>query len=414
MTAQTDPLPLSIRVAQLAAEARAEHLAQGLYTEHDEVRLAGMDLAELLPETDQAAEILAARRAVNGMTDPNLSFQPGAGGLKGWLAKRLWPLLAPHIDAALFNQHDINNRHVELLNRLCEGHERNLIEIDRTNRMLTDQLDLLDRNLSRLSNRLSSLSRRMGRLSAPESAAPAGERDRVWLTIEEETGGGPAMDYVAFEDQNRGPEELVRGKQKPYVELFRDPPGPVLDLGCGRGEFLELLVEADIPARGVDSNPEMVAEAASKGLAVTEADGIAFLRVQPEGSLGGLFMAQVIEHLTLDRLTELLRLAHRALAPGAVVVAETVNPESLVTFARTFYKDPTHVKPIHPEAARFIWSAAGFEAVDILRLNPVGEEERLLAVDPRFAGAESLNRNIKALNRLLFGPQDFAVVGRRP
>lgn len=190
----------------------------------------------------------------------------------------------------------------------------------------------------------------------------------------------------------------------------------MLDLGCGRGEFLELCREQGLAARGVDVNPQMAAFCREQGLEVVEAEAVAHLRSLPEGSLGGILLAQVIEHLTLDELMELTALCASRLKPGGALIAETVNPQSLSTFAGAFYLDLTHIRPIHPEAVRFLWRAQGLGQVEVLFLSPVPAEHKLEQAAGGQAGADlagAFNRNVQRLNELIYGPQDYAVVGRK-
>ena len=153
--------------------------------------------------------------------------------------------------------------------------------------------------------------------------------------------------YVAFENIFRGSEELVRRRQRTYLEDLRDHE-PVVDLGCGRGEMLDLLKEANIAASGVDSDAGMTRHATGKGHHVERADIIKYLEAQADGSIGALFSAQVIEHLSLEQLLKFLTLASAKLKPGGVLIAETVNPHSQRAL-KTFYVDLTHNKPIFPE-----------------------------------------------------------------
>ena len=148
------------------------------------------------------------------------------------------------------------------------------------------------------------------------------------------------------------------------------------------------------------------------------------MRGLEDDSLGGVLMAQVIEHLTLDQLMELVSLCVLKLKPGGAFIAETVNPQCLTTFSGAFYLDLTHNKPIHPEAARFLWRWAGLGDVEIMYLSPY-PDEHLLEMAPATetpsgpagrgpqATAEALNRNMQRLNQLLFGFQDYAVAGRK-
>ena len=226
-------------------------------------------------------------------------------------------------------------------------------------------------------------------------------------------GGG----YLDFEELHRGDPREIQKRQEVYLPYFRESvseKAPLLDVGCGRGEFLLAAREAGLPARGLDLNPETVAYCQKEGLDVTEADGISYLRGLPDASLGGILMAQVIEHLTVDQLTEMVSLASAKLIPGGVLIAETVNPASLSTFGSAFYLDLTHIKPIHPEAARFLWRWAGLGEVDIILLSQV-EADHKLELLPSAADEvqEAFNRNMQRLNQLLYGPQDYAVVGHK-
>jgi SAM-dependent methyltransferase len=167
-----------------------------------------------------------------------------------------------------------------------------------------------------------------------------------------------ASPYAGFEDLFRGPAERVTELQRPYLPLVREHQ-PVIDIGCGRGEFLTLLADEGISARGVDTDPGMVQRCQEAGLPAVQADCVAYLEDADDGSLGTVFSAQVIEHLPVDHLQELLEVAHRKLAPGGLFIAETVNPHSLPAL-KTFWVDLTHQHPIFPEVALAMCALAGF------------------------------------------------------
>ncbi len=235
------------------------------------------------------------------------------------------------------------------------------------------------------------------------------------------TGAGalPREAYVRFEDRHRGSRDEIRQRQQGYLELFRE--GPVLDVGCGRGEFLQLCRDAKIDARGVDSDAGMVATCREAELDVEQADALAYLAALPNASLGGIFCAQVIEHLPAEALIALVRLAHAKLRPGGVLLCETPNPACLTVFSGAFYVDLTHIKPIHPEAARFVLEAAGFRDVEVRYVNPYPPEAGLQPLEPLWymrryeeAFIQQLNDNFARLNELLWGAQDYAAIGRKP
>lgn len=168
---------------------------------------------------------------------------------------------------------------------------------------------------------------------------------------------GGESGYLGFEDLFRGPAERVTDLQRPYLPLVADHQ-PVLDLGCGRGEFLTLLAGEGITVSGVDSNPGMVARCREQGLPAVLGDGLDHLAGLDDGSLGTVFCAQVIEHLDLDGLYRLLELSLRKLAPGGLLIAETINPHNLAAL-KTFWVDVTHRHPIFPETALALCAAAG-------------------------------------------------------
>jgi SAM-dependent methyltransferase len=166
--------------------------------------------------------------------------------------------------------------------------------------------------------------------------------------------------YVGFEDVFRGPPERVRELQLPYVELVAEHQ-PVLDVGCGRGEFLALLAERRIEARGIDIDPGMIERSRAQGLPVQQADAVSYLEGLDDRTLGTVFSMQVIEHLPPGTLRQMLELARRKLVPGGLLIAETINPHSNPAF-KTFWVDLTHQHPIFPEVALAFCGLAGFES----------------------------------------------------
>jgi SAM-dependent methyltransferase len=226
----------------------------------------------------------------------------------------------------------------------------------------------------------------------------------------------PEMDYFAFEARMRGSTGDVRARQHPYLEDFRDA-APVLDVGCGRGEFLVLLREAGIEARGVDRDADMVAFCRAEGLDVEHADAVEYLAGLADGSLGGVFAAQLVEHLRPPSLVRLLELAAAKLRPDGVLVAETVNPLALGAL-KNYFADLTHAQPLVPETLVLLVRQAGFQRTDVRFLNEPPPEDRLRPVElppeAAFDGARvALAANVARLNDVIFGPQDYALVARR-
>ena len=147
----------------------------------------------------------------------------------------------------------------------------------------------------------------------------------------------------------------------PYFQGASD----VLDVGCGRGEFLELLQQAGVPARGLDINHEMVEVCRARGLEVHEGDALTYLSTLPDESLGGLIAAQVVEHLEPIYLMRMLEIAFLKLRPGSRIVLETINPSCWFAFFESYIRDLTHKKAIHPETLRSLLTANGFQPVDL-------------------------------------------------
>ena len=234
--------------------------------------------------------------------------------------------------------------------------------------------------------------------------------------------------YVAFENRFRGSTDEIRARVAAYLPQF-EGASDVLDVGCGRGEFLDLLRERGVSATGVDINHDMVELCRARGLEVVQGDALAHLEQLDDGGLGGLFAAQVVEHLEPSRLLAFIDAAHRKLRPGAPLALETINVASWSAFFRSYVRDITHVRPVHPETLQFLVGTAGFRKARIVYRSPYPEEERLRQVEGLPAAASFdgggdpaadlarvsavLNRNVETLNRLLFAEQDYAIVAER-
>ena len=218
--------------------------------------------------------------------------------------------------------------------------------------------------------------------------------------------------YVGFEDQFRGSQEAIAARLNEYVPLF-EGSSDVLDIGCGRGEFLRLLGERGIGARGLDLNHEMVEVCRAKGFNATEGDALGYLQSLPDGSLDGLFAAQVIEHLQPNYLLQLIDVAYDKLRPGSKIVLETINPSCWFAFFESYIRDITHVRPIHPDTLRYLLLASGCQDIEVRYREPYPEVEKLLPVPPEAEHAETLNNNATKINSLLFTHLDYAGIGVR-
>lgn len=227
------------------------------------------------------------------------------------------------------------------------------------------------------------------------------------------------LSYLELEERYRGTAEDIESRIGGYLERLEGQE-PILDLGCGRGEALELFRAQGWDARGVDGSAEMAQRCREKGLEVVEGDLFEHLSEAAAESLGAVVSFHVIEHLPVVSLDRLVRLAFRALRPGGLLILETPNPLSVVVAARNFWLDPTHLRPVHPETLRLFYELAGFDDVERLALRPFAPEERLPELD--LAGlpeaqrelADRFNRFRDRLDEVLFGEQDYALIGRKP
>ena len=189
---------------------------------------------------------------------------------------------------------------------------------------------------------------------------PAGWRERV------KTGDN----YVGFENLFRDSATIAE-RNKRYLKFFQNK-SPVLDVGCGRGEFLELLKQHHVAAQGIDSSPDMIQACRSRGLEnVERADANSHLSSLPKESLGGIFSCHVVEHMAVEGVIQFFPLAYAALQAEGILVVETPNPHSLPAF-KLFWLDPTHVRPLFPEFLEWAARAGGFTEVDIMYLTEDG------------------------------------------
>lgn len=267
-----------------------------------------------------------------------------------------------------------------------------------------------ERLLTELEDRVVRLER-VARASSVASAASAGPSP-----CSPERASSTPFDYFAFEVRMRGSRADVLARQRHYVADFRES-APVLDVGCGRGEFLSLLRGAGIEAVGVDRDRDMVEFCRSEGLDVHHQDALDYLEGLAEGSLGGVFAAQLVEHLPPMPLVRLLELVAAKLRPGGVLVAETMNPLSLGAL-KNYFADLTHAQPLVPETLVLLARQAGFASTELRFLNEPPEAERLRSVDlppdPVFDEARiALAANVARVNEVVFGPQDYALIARR-
>jgi O-antigen chain-terminating methyltransferase len=222
--------------------------------------------------------------------------------------------------------------------------------------------------------------------------------------------------YLSFEDQFRGTREDIKSRLQVYLPRVREiaREGAVLDVGCGRGEWLELMRDEGLAARGVDVNRIMIEECRQRGLDVVEGDALAYLRQLPAASLAAVTGFHIIEHLPWDIFLTLLDETVRVLKPGGLAIFETPNPENLHVASCTFWSDPTHLKPLYPPTIQFMAEQRGLVNVEIWRLNQqCWGDDPLRLLPETHELAPSLNPLLELAKRRFFASPDFAVVGNK-
>lgn len=217
------------------------------------------------------------------------------------------------------------------------------------------------------------------------------------------------FDYLAFENAFRGDEQMIQDRQRLYTR-FINLDGLVLDLGCGRGEFLSLLLEEGFHAIGVEMNNEMYSYCWSRGLPVIKRDMFEYLASLTGGTVAAVSLNQVVEHLQPTQLTSVIKEAHRVLKEGGVLLMETQNPRTLAIYNGGFYIDPTHVKPVHPLTLEFLCKALGFSDVHIHYFSPLPDEYKFPHIVGEIDNISEVNSAIDRLNDTLYGFQDYVVV----
>ena len=222
------------------------------------------------------------------------------------------------------------------------------------------------------------------------------------------------IDYFMFENKFRGSREDIKDRQKKYLRYYIDKSN-VVDLGCGRGEFLELLTDNNINVKGIDINNDFVEFCIDKGLEVEKHDIFIYLQSLDDNSIDGIFCGQVIEHFYPEQIIKFINLAYQKLKVNGVIIVETINPQNLVAVSNWFYMDPTHKKPVHPMTLQFLMQSEGYRNIELLYLHP-NDKERIPCLDiqnENNSNIQEFNTGIERLNNILYGAQDYAIVARK-
>ncbi len=212
--------------------------------------------------------------------------------------------------------------------------------------------------------------------------------------------------YLEFENRFRGSEKEIQDKQKPYITVFKnakiDPKLPIVDIGCGRGNFSTSSKKNEFKPFGVDLNESMVIRAREQGFEAVNEDAIVWLANQKSNSIGGITGFQLAEHIPFEILLTMIAEAYRCLVPGGILLLETPNPENLSVGAFTFHYDPSHLKPLPPDVMRFAAEFKGFSRTEIMRMQPAMSDEDIKKA--------TSNKALQAALTKLYGPRDYSLV----
>lgn len=235
------------------------------------------------------------------------------------------------------------------------------------------------------------------------------DRESILKKLKESKEQLSVYQYSDFEQRFRGDEKEVKEKLKKYLPIFSAADN-ILDIGCGRGEFIELLQQEGKTAVGIDISESMLKRAAEKGIKCRKIAALEYLQQENDNSVGGIFSAQVIEHLQPGYLRDVIRESFRVLKNNSPIVLETINPLSIFALSNIYFLDVTHQKPLHPEYMRYLLESSGFSGVKIIYADEL-DEEKLVEVSPENQLAREFNTNVDKLNKILFSSPVYAVTG---
>ncbi|MFQ5670372.1 MAG: methyltransferase domain-containing protein [Acidobacteriota bacterium] len=289
------------------------------------------------------------------------------------------------------------------------------------------QVTELEKSGGQQQDRMRTLEGRLDLLQAEHSHAKreaGADRKRLEEAIQRINQEEIQFNIQEFADRFRGSEQEIRRRMRRYIDLLRaggvQNIGPIVELGSGRGEFLELCREAGLRARGVDRDAAGVESLQARGLEAHVGEGLEYLQALRAGSVGAVLAVQVIEHLPPGVLQGVIESSFRALARGGLLILESLNPACLSMFATTFYRDPTHRRPVHPDTVAFLMKEVGFGAVRVVTHSPVPDAARLdLLSNDRAADAavrqlrSDIDQRLQQLNHLLFSDQEYHVIGSK-
>lgn len=266
---------------------------------------------------------------------------------------------------------------------------------------ITHRLNQLDRRLSDVVHQLTIMNEERRSASVSKNTAkPSADAPATDLVADEHLLDGF---YVEFEHWFRGTNEEITARQKVYMPYFTESAidsqkYPVVDIGCGRGEFVQLLQDHGVRGIGLDLNKAMVDETKQKDLEGVEGDALSYLRQQKANSLMAITGFHIVEHIPFLDLVRIFDECYRTLQPGGFIIFETPNPENIIVGSCNFYADPSHLHPLPPAFLDFALKTRGFNKTEVKRLHPL--KDKIKSTDPL----------VKEMAERLYGPQDYAVI----
>ncbi|MCR5600482.1 MAG: class I SAM-dependent methyltransferase [Ruminococcus sp.] len=318
-------------------------------------------------------------------------------GLKGAVKRKLFGLIFEGLEAVEKDIGALEKSVRDDLENACINLRNNNARIER----LTSDDELIKTKLSGMEKKLRSAPMQPAAPSADQPAASAAPADSSGSDYDD-------IDYFDFENHFRGSIDSVKKSQEFYLKFFSGKK-KVVDVGCGRGEFLLLMQENGITAEGVDIYEPYTDYCNMKGLKATCGDGSEFL-AKTEG-VDGIFVGQVVEHLKPYQIIQLCNTAYERLENGGCIVIETPNPTSLSIYTNAFYIDPSHIKPVHPLTMQYYLEKAGFTNIEIIFTENSRPPFRIPALKCESAeNTEEFNAAMKQVSDMIFGSQDYAIV----
>lgn len=332
------------------------------------------------------------------------------GKVKSIFVRAVRKLIRPVLFGIVEDQRKFNKVCVQTLNELYAQ----ISSLEQEKDKLEEKVDMLEKTLLQQGDFIGEVNGEVQHLKVRErvqyTAAAEGKSDNIQIS---QKNVYDIVDYESFENHFRGTEEEIRAKQEEYLPYIKKG-SRVIDLGSGRGEFLELLKENGFDACGVERYEKFATETAKRGLNVICADAIEYIKQLEDESVGTITSFQVAEHLDTVQLIELIITAYEKLEKGGVLIMETPNPRCLSIYTNSFYLDSTHTKPIHPKAMEYYAEVAGFSHISTLYTKSSRVPYELpLIPEGTFGDSQKYNDGISLLSDLIWGSQDYALIAKK-